>query len=536
MNKFLISCAAKIWLIPTLMLCSPAQSALHNRGNNLVYDDVLNVTWLKDANFAWTSGFEPVVTWSPGQMSWAQAVFWTENLDVAGYDDWRLPKITPRNGVAFDIDPNSPTRDVGGYITSTTSELSYMYYVNLGLEPNPVTQDCGHGPVLGGGQCLVNSGLFKNIKVSPGQYFYGQDYPRNPDLAAWAFSMNGGNVSTSKASADGYAWAVRDGDVSLASYSIINDNSQPFSGKSFIGHKGAKAGQVVELVGSVEIIRNGVSMPVPAPFPGFPPIAIYENDRIITNSDSAVTLQLIDGSYHSISAERIESISELKIDSRNRDENWFLDNLNRVFIYTSSMINENTITEDLPTNGIGIRADAADYINEEYLDASVKMNVGSPIALYTAIDVPDTPFDLSFQYIFLTEMGSLSVFLDDILITSIVGDHNSARMVQRAILNISDSNILDLGMVKLSFLFDGPSGSQLIIDDIAMPGLMNGNFNLYDQAWFGDGPGTLEFVATISEEKLLEITAVPEPRTYVLLLIGLWLVSYMAQRRKSRCW
>lgn len=34
-----------------------AQAALHDRGGDLIYDDVLNITWLRDANLAATNTF-----------------------------------------------------------------------------------------------------------------------------------------------------------------------------------------------------------------------------------------------------------------------------------------------------------------------------------------------------------------------------------------------------------------------------------------------------------------------------------------------
>ena len=42
-----------------------AQAALYDRGNGLIYDDVLNITWMQDANYAQTSGYE-----ADGQMAW----------------------------------------------------------------------------------------------------------------------------------------------------------------------------------------------------------------------------------------------------------------------------------------------------------------------------------------------------------------------------------------------------------------------------------------------------------------------------------
>lgn len=38
-------------------LAGGAQAALWDRGNGMIYDDVLNVTWLQDANYAKTSGY-----------------------------------------------------------------------------------------------------------------------------------------------------------------------------------------------------------------------------------------------------------------------------------------------------------------------------------------------------------------------------------------------------------------------------------------------------------------------------------------------
>lgn len=46
-----------------------AGAALIDRGNGLIYDDVLNVTWLADANHARTSGHSV-----DGRMDWDAAM------------------------------------------------------------------------------------------------------------------------------------------------------------------------------------------------------------------------------------------------------------------------------------------------------------------------------------------------------------------------------------------------------------------------------------------------------------------------------
>lgn len=49
------------------------------------YDTVLDITWLADANYAQTSGYD-----NDGVMSWYSAMSWTTQLEYNGYSDWRL--------------------------------------------------------------------------------------------------------------------------------------------------------------------------------------------------------------------------------------------------------------------------------------------------------------------------------------------------------------------------------------------------------------------------------------------------------------
>jgi hypothetical protein len=110
-----------------------SQASLVDRGNGLLYDDVLNLTWLQDANYAKTSGYS-----STGKMDWISANNWAANLNYQGLTGWRLASNTPINGISFNI--NSGYNDYNGVadnsynITSPHSELAYMYYVNLNLK------------------------------------------------------------------------------------------------------------------------------------------------------------------------------------------------------------------------------------------------------------------------------------------------------------------------------------------------------------------------------------------------------------------
>ncbi|MCU0842082.1 MAG: DUF1566 domain-containing protein [Thiobacillaceae bacterium] len=210
-------------LLAGLAASGGAQAALHDRGGGLIYDDVLNVTWLQDANYAKTSGYD-----ADGKMIWAQAVAWAANLsyydNVRGvyWDDWRLPTLGPVNGTTFQYSPShNGSTDVGHNITSPNAELAYMYYVNLGLTgySNP---DGSHNPNWG----IFGNGTYNGTDFSSfGQndvglidnlqnfvYWSGLEYARYP-YSAWNFYTHHGYQGVISKDYDFYAWAVRPGDV-----------------------------------------------------------------------------------------------------------------------------------------------------------------------------------------------------------------------------------------------------------------------------------------------------------------------------------
>lgn len=65
-------------------LSTVSSAILIDRGNGLIYDDVLDITWLQDAD---AGGFH----------FWPDAVVWAAGLVfplVNGFDDWRLPSMS----------------------------------------------------------------------------------------------------------------------------------------------------------------------------------------------------------------------------------------------------------------------------------------------------------------------------------------------------------------------------------------------------------------------------------------------------------
>ena len=169
-----------------------ANATLHNRGGGLIYDDVLEITWLQDANYAGTT------------MNWDDAVAWADTLSY--YDsvrdvywtDWRLP--TTEDGL-YEVGYDGTT--TAGY-NITTSEMGYMYYVNFGNLGYYATD--GTNPQPGWG--LNNTDPFTDLQ--PINYWSGTEYASNPDNA-WNFNFNNGNQNNGNKDNNNYAWAVRPG-------------------------------------------------------------------------------------------------------------------------------------------------------------------------------------------------------------------------------------------------------------------------------------------------------------------------------------
>ena len=182
----------------------------------MLYDNVLNVTWLQDANYAKTSGYD-----ADGKMNRDAANTWAANLSFhdsvrnVDYSDWRLAAIAPAGadwsyGQSYD-----GSTDIGYNITSPASELAYMYYVNLGLKgyyspADAVQLDFGvFGNGTTGGQ--ANVGLVDNLQSSA--YWSGTVHALYPASYAWGFYTDYGLQGVTVQRNEFYAWAVRPGDV-----------------------------------------------------------------------------------------------------------------------------------------------------------------------------------------------------------------------------------------------------------------------------------------------------------------------------------
>lgn len=203
------------------LAAAAAPGAVHDRGGGLLYDDVLDVTWLQDANYARTCGRSP-----DGLMSFQDANAWLAGLvyrdEVRGADlrGWRLPRVQPVGSDGFNhAFRTNGTADEGYNIFSPRSELPFMYYVNLGLKGWYLMN--GEHPkamgVLGrlsatwSGQ--ADLGLVRNLQSN---IYWTSSAERAPAAVkdAWIFVTAEGNQRDGLTQPNAaFVWPVRPGDV-----------------------------------------------------------------------------------------------------------------------------------------------------------------------------------------------------------------------------------------------------------------------------------------------------------------------------------
>jgi len=181
----------------TSVAIAPAGAALIDRGAfndgfsgtvHLIYDTDLDITWLGDANFAKTSGFD-----ADGLMTWATAKNgWAPSLTVGGFTDWRLPTTM------------QPDASCGG-------QAPFSGFPNQGFGPGCTGSEMGHLFNVEGITVGAPGLLFENVQANI--YWSGTEFAPNTN-GAWGFVFDFGVRGISGKSSPFFGWAVRSGDVS----------------------------------------------------------------------------------------------------------------------------------------------------------------------------------------------------------------------------------------------------------------------------------------------------------------------------------
>ncbi|WP_281557425.1 hypothetical protein [Thalassomonas sp. RHCl1] len=174
-------------LLTAFTVVSQANAGLFLRDGGMVYDDVLDITWLQDANYAKTSGYD-----DNGLMSWEQANTWVDNLVYGGYDDWRLFNVSfdfshcINNSLAWSNDS-----------TCQDAESVHLFYEDFGLTPGQT-----YGQTTGEGRDNYN--LFTNI----GNSYYWSGTQNLDTGAISVFAPFIGFDAINYPAGQSYAWAV----------------------------------------------------------------------------------------------------------------------------------------------------------------------------------------------------------------------------------------------------------------------------------------------------------------------------------------
>lgn len=173
------------------------------------YDTTLNITWLANANYAQTSGYD-----ADGLMNWTTANSWAAGLNPYGSNitGWRLP-TTIDAGCTY---TNYYQGVDCGYNITTHSEMSYMFYVTLG---DKAYYDTSGSPQAGWG--LTNSGPFSNVQSDIyNPYWSATEYA--PPFTGYArrFYFSDGLQDGDDKAHSYYAWAVHAGDVGASAVPV----------------------------------------------------------------------------------------------------------------------------------------------------------------------------------------------------------------------------------------------------------------------------------------------------------------------------
>jgi len=166
-------------LLGLLLFSSNAHATLFDRGNGLIYDDVNNISWVKDADVS-------------GLNNWSGQVAWAESFSLAGFDDFHL---------------------------ATIEELASLY-----------------GQLPGGPNKAGDTSPFEDI-----QFFYwsGTEFEFDSGLA-WFFSFFSGGQSLGIKGDDRYGWAVRPGDSVGDSVRVPEPGAAVLLGLGLIGLRMAR--------------------------------------------------------------------------------------------------------------------------------------------------------------------------------------------------------------------------------------------------------------------------------------------------------
>jgi hypothetical protein len=157
-----------------------ARAALWDRGGGLIYDDVLDITFLDDATeMQW---LDPAMPSRTVALNYVADIEYYDPIRDVIWDDWRMPEIT-------DITVTWPSMD-----TDVESELSHLYYNEFSKNP-------------------FDPSPFENLPEAT--YWLGSGGFGHPAPGIWAFQFTTGLHAGQDPYDYHYVLPVRTGDVPI---------------------------------------------------------------------------------------------------------------------------------------------------------------------------------------------------------------------------------------------------------------------------------------------------------------------------------
>lgn len=185
------------FLVAVLSVSTISNAALVSRADGtMVYDTDLDITWLADANYSMSSGYD-----ADGKMTWDETQTWIDTLNTEshlGFNDWRLPTtLVPDSSCS-----NTNIDGLPAGTNCTGSEMGHLFYNELGGAALNSILDSADPDLA----------LFFNIQ-SDVYWADDNDSPFSGSAWTWIFLFSHGAQDLELKGPDYYTWAVRDGDI-----------------------------------------------------------------------------------------------------------------------------------------------------------------------------------------------------------------------------------------------------------------------------------------------------------------------------------
>jgi len=174
-------------------------ASLINRGNGLLYDPDLDITWLADGNYAKTSGYD-----DDGKMTWSAANTWVQQLDYRGFTNWRLPTTLDPDSSCVELESIEGPYD---YYCSG-SEMGHLFYTELGAVPIIPSNSAVFGPDLALFSNLQRKNYWSSTEAAVDAIF-----PSCTSNCVWDFDFKNGIQTGYRRGFRFYALAVHPGDI-----------------------------------------------------------------------------------------------------------------------------------------------------------------------------------------------------------------------------------------------------------------------------------------------------------------------------------